>query len=92
MAFCGFAALSFLSDEKSSTVKLKHFAIAWALLRFYFRLTPSDWYRKPPFIPVPPRTYINWRLRTAYGKYRPSWQEVLRDLWQFGDWLRTFKE
>ncbi|HLH32391.1 MAG TPA: hypothetical protein VKY31_14395 [Terriglobia bacterium] len=69
---------------------MKHLGIAWALLRFYFRLIPGDWYRKTPFLPVPPRSYVQWRLRTAYGANRPPFAEILRDLWQFGDWLRRF--
>lgn len=69
---------------------MKHVGIAWALARYYFRLVPSRWYLNPPFLPIPPRQYVKWRLRTAYGKNRPAWPEVARDLWQFGDWLRTF--
>ena len=68
------------------------FKIAWALVRFYWRLIPGDWWRRAPFLPVPPRNYIHWRLRTAYGKNRPGWGHVARDLWQFGDWLRTFEK
>jgi len=71
---------------------LRHIEILWALTCFYFRLIPTDWYRKPPFVPIPPRTYIRWRLRTAYGKHRPSYADILRDLWQFGGWLRTFEK
>jgi len=56
--------------------EMKQLAIACALFRFYCRLIPRDWYRK--------------RLRTAYGKQRPPWTMVIRDLWQFGNWLRTF--
>jgi len=26
-----------------------------------------DWYRRPPFLPMPPRSYLRWRLDTAYG-------------------------
>jgi hypothetical protein len=26
-----------------------------------------DWFRKPPFLPLPPQDYIAWRLYTAYG-------------------------
>jgi len=70
--------------------KMKHVRIGWALVQFYFRLIPRDWYRKPPYVPVPPASYVQWRLKTAYGKHRPPWRAVVRDLWQFGDWLRTF--
>jgi hypothetical protein len=69
---------------------VRHLAIAWALLRFYCRLAPRGWYRKPPFLPIPPRNYVQWRLRTAYGKNKPPLPHIARDLWQFGDWLRNF--
>ena len=67
-------------------------AIGWALVRFYCRLIPRDWWRRAPFLPVPPGEYVRWRLRTAYGKNRPGWGHVVRDIWQFGDWLRTFEK
>lgn len=25
------------------------------------------WYRRPPFLPLPPRSYLRWRMETAYG-------------------------
>lgn len=25
------------------------------------------WYRRPPFLPLPPRSYVRWRMETAYG-------------------------
>ena len=25
------------------------------------------WYRRAPFLPLPPRSYLRWRLETAYG-------------------------
>ncbi len=25
------------------------------------------WYRRPPFLPVPPASYLRWRMETAYG-------------------------
>jgi hypothetical protein len=71
---------------------VRHLKIASALLRFYARLIPRDWYKRAPFLPLPPRNYLQWRLRTAYGKQRPPFNHLLRDVWQFGDWLRTFPE
>jgi hypothetical protein len=26
-----------------------------------------DWYRRPPFLPLPPADYLDWRLHTAFG-------------------------
>ena len=34
--------------------------LAWAARR-------RGWYRRAPFLPVPPRSYLAWRLDTAYG-------------------------
>ena len=73
------------------TRRVKHLAIAWALLLFYCRSIPAGWYRRAPFLPLPPRDYVAWRLHTAYGGHHASWRALLRDLWQFGDWLRQYK-
>jgi hypothetical protein len=69
---------------------VRHFQIALALVRFYGRTIPRDWYRRPPFLPLPPKDYVRWRWHTAYGRQRPSLKTILHDAWQFGDWLRTF--
>jgi hypothetical protein len=34
--------------------------MAWAFRR-------RDWWRRPPFLPLPSRQYIAWRMDTAYG-------------------------
>ena len=26
-----------------------------------------DWYLRPPFLPLPPKSYMRWRMETAYG-------------------------
>ena len=36
-------------------------ATAWA-----FRA--NRWYRRPPFLPIPSKEYMMWRMETAYGK------------------------
>jgi hypothetical protein len=38
-----------------------------ALLRVGWRFRSRDWTRRPPFLPVPDRAYLRWRLHTAYG-------------------------
>lgn len=35
-------------------------ALAWAC-------RPEGWYRRFPFLPIPPRAYLRWRMETAYG-------------------------
>lgn len=66
--------------------------MAWALARFYRRVIPDGWYMRAPFLPIPPRKYLGWRLQTAYGNSRPSWRVVFGDLWQFGGWLAEQEE
>lgn len=38
-----------------------------ALLRAAWRFRARDWYRRPPFLPLPPEDYLAWRFETAYG-------------------------
>src|SRR5262245_51529572 len=73
-------------------IAVRSLGIAWALVQFYFRIIPARWYIKAPFLPLPPPTYLKWRLRTAYGRHRPPLAKIVHDVWQFGDWLRTYKE
>ncbi len=40
----------------------------WATaLRSAIDLTPSGWWRRAPFLPVPDRSWMRFRLVTAYG-------------------------
>lgn len=37
------------------------------LLAAAWRFRARDWYRRAPFLPLPPREYVAWRLHTAFG-------------------------
>ena len=52
---------------------------AWALRR-------RGWYRRPPFLPLPDRVYLEWRMYTAYADERavPPAEDVVR----FARWRR----
>jgi hypothetical protein len=41
--------------------------LAADLLRVAWRFRARDWYRRPPFLPLPPSEYVRWRMHTAYG-------------------------
>jgi hypothetical protein len=47
------------------------------------------WYRKAPFLPLPPRDYLAWRMETAYGDadWVPSDDELERFL-RWGSQMR----
>src|SRR2546423_13984373 len=40
--------------------------LAIDLLRLAWSFRARDWYRRPPFLPLPPREYMHWRMFTAY--------------------------
>jgi hypothetical protein len=41
--------------------------LALDLLRLAWSFRARDWWRRPPFLPLPPREYLRWRMLTAYG-------------------------
>ncbi len=60
-------------------VALDLLTLAWAFRR-------RQWWRLAPFLPLPDRDYLEWRLHTAYGEERalPPVEDVLR----FARWRR----
>jgi hypothetical protein len=42
--------------------------LALDLLRTGWAFRRRDWWRSAPFLPVPDRTYLRWRMYTAYGQ------------------------
>jgi hypothetical protein len=40
---------------------------AAALVRVGWRFRARGWYRRFPFLPLPSREYVQWRMYTAYG-------------------------
>lgn len=46
---------------------LRHPTLAVDLLRVAWRLRARRWYARLPFLPLPSRAYIAWRMYTAYG-------------------------
>ena len=55
-------------------------ALAADLLRIAWRFRARGWFRRPPFLPVPPREYVRWRMHTAYGDHDavPPVEDVVR--------------
>jgi len=55
-------------------------SLARDLLRVAWRFRHRDWYRRPPWLPLPSRPYVRWRMYTAYGDYDtvPPAEDVIR--------------
>jgi hypothetical protein len=43
--------------------------LASSLIRVAWRFRSRGLYTRFPFLPVPDRTYVRWRMYTAYGDY-----------------------
>ena len=54
--------------------------IASDLVRVGWRFRRRDWWRRAPWLPLPARDYLRWRLYTAYGDadYVPTADEIIR--------------
>jgi len=55
-------------------------------LRQAVRLARPRWWRRAPFLPLPPAEYVRWRMLTAYGDEHavPPVDDVVR----FARWRR----
>lgn len=47
---------------------LRHPSLAIALARVAWRFRRRGWYARFPFLPLPSREYLRWRMHTAYGR------------------------
>jgi hypothetical protein len=54
------------------------------------RLVPAGWWRSAPFLPLPSRAYLEFRMQTQYGdiSHRPERDDVLNYLRWCRDWRR----
>lgn len=59
---------------------LRNPGVARDLLRVAWRFRARHWWRKAPFLPLPEREYVRWRMHTAYGDHDavPPADDVVR--------------
>lgn len=62
-------------------------SLARDLLRVAWRFRARGWYRRPPFLPLPDKTYIAWRMHTAYGDHHAV--PPAKDVEHYARWTRT---
>jgi hypothetical protein len=60
--------------------------LALDLVRTVWAFRRREWWRKPPFLPLPDATYLRWRMYTAYADEDavPPVEDVIR----FARWRR----
>lgn len=57
-----------------------------AMLKAAWRFRARGWWRRAPFLPVPPREYLEWRWHTAYGEGSGSRGPTLEELDAYVRW------
>ncbi len=65
---------------------LIHPRLAVDLLRTAWAFRRRQWWRRAPFLPIPDRDYLRWRMYTAYGDEDAV--PPLRDVVGFARWRR----
>ena len=57
------------------------------------KLTPTGWWRRPPFLPVPAKEYVAFRTVTQYGESdrSPSPEDVVDYLAWCREWDQTLR-
>lgn len=63
---------------------LRHPTLALDLARVSWRFRNRHWYRRFPFLPLPDREYVRWRMDTAYGS--PDAIPPARDIERYARW------
>ena len=60
--------------------------LARDLVTVAWRFRRRAWYRRFPFVPVPSRQYVEWRMFTAFGDHQavPAVPDVIR----YARWAR----
>jgi hypothetical protein len=60
--------------------------LGWDLIRTLWAFRRREWWAKAPFLPVPDRDYLRWRMYTAYADEAavPPVEDVVR----FARWRR----
>jgi hypothetical protein len=73
-----------------AAVVLRHPSLWATAVRQGARLVPSRWWTRSPHLPVPSRSYLEFRLQTQYGdiSHRPEPEDVLNYLRWCRDWQR----
>ena len=62
-----------------------HPTLAVDLLRVAWRFRSRRWFRRFPFLPLPARDYVRWRMVTAYGD--PAAIPPAEDVIRYARWV-----
>lgn len=66
-----------------------------ALIYYGWNVRRKNWFLRFPFLPIPPKNWLLWRMETAWGiqannfkwKDLPTIKTIIRDVISFGRFL-----
>jgi len=67
---------------------VRHPGLLLPLVAAGWRFRARGWYRRAPFLPLPPAEYLAWRMHTAYGNEEA--EPSVRDLERYLRWSADF--
>lgn len=70
-----------------AALSLRHPLLFGPLLVAAWRFRARRWWAKPPFLPLPPRKYLEWRMHTAFGS-----TEAVPEAHQLARYLRWTRQ
>jgi hypothetical protein len=70
-----------------ATAVATHPRLWFTACRQYRAALPRRWWRRRPFLPVPPRDYVRFRLLTQYGSVNHRIESV--DVLNYLSWCKT---
>lgn len=53
--------------SRFAALALRRPVLAGPMLAAAWRFRARGWWSRPPFLPLPSRKYLEWRLQTAFG-------------------------
>ena len=67
------------------------------LLFYCWKVKRKGWWYRFPFLPIPPKAWLLWRMETAWGidSMNPQWSDfpsfydILTDIYNFGSFLKN---
>jgi hypothetical protein len=79
--------MSPLSVARCAVAVAAHPRLWLTACRQYRAALPRQWWRRHPFVPIPPGDYVRFRLQTQYGSvnHRIDTVDVLNNL----SWCKT---
>ena len=73
-------------EARAVLAVLRRPSLWWTALGTLAAMSPKRWWRRPPFLPIPDREVLDWRLTTAYGSSDAALDEA--DLVAYLEWRR----